>query len=109
MPAVLSLNAVDKSTYIVTAAFTDEDGDPVTPNTVAWTLKDIDGNTVNSREDVSETPDTSVEIVLSGADLAPGTSDSIDLFLAVSATYDSPLGSDLPLVEECEFPVRGVK
>ncbi len=69
MPATLTTNAVEKSTYIVTAAFTDEDGDAVTPNAgLVWTLTDMNGVVINSREDVSISPDTSVDIVLSGND-----------------------------------------
>ena len=100
-------NAIEGSTYVVTAAFTDEDGDAVTPNTVTWTLTTTNGTVINSREDVSITPDTSVDIVLSGDDLAVGSNGRYRI-LTVEAVYDSSYGTDLPLKARCAFEIENL-
>jgi len=100
-------NAIEDSTYVVTAAFTDEDGNDVTPNTVTWTLTTTNGTVINSRQDVSETPGTSVDIVLSGDDLAIG-SNGQHRILTVEATYDSSYGTDLPLKARCSFKIESL-
>ena len=67
--AYLTLAAVEESSYIVNAAFEDEDGNAKSPDSVTWTLTDKYGTIINSREDVSETPGTSIDMVLYGDDL----------------------------------------
>ena len=47
MAAVLSVEALEGSTYVVTAAFTDEDDNAVVPSTVTWTLTDSGGDVVD--------------------------------------------------------------
>lgn len=88
----------DQSTAIVTCAFCDGAGEAITPTSVTWTLSDLFGNIVNSRENVSITPAASVSIVLSGNDLK--YADGKNRYLLVEALYNSTLGSDLPLKEE---------
>lgn len=105
MPTLLTARATEGSTYAVTIPFTDEDGDPVVPNEVLWTLTDEDGEIVNAREDVIETPASSVEIALSGDDLPVNGRLVWTLFLTVEATYDSDLGTDLPLVAQSRIEV----
>ena len=47
-------NANERSTYVITAAFTDETGAPVTPNNgLVWSLMDPLGTVMNSRSAVS--------------------------------------------------------
>jgi hypothetical protein len=104
MPVELTTRAVDKSTYIVTCSFSDENGDAVVPNTLTWTLTDEDGTVINDREDVEvSVPAASYDIVLSGDDLK--YSDSWYRVLTIEATYDSDAGDDLPLRESCKFSV----
>lgn len=103
MPSQLSLHAIDKSTYIVVASFTDEQGDAVTPKSVNWTLSDTAGNIINGRYEVSETPAASVGIVLYGEDLAH-LGNSLPRVVTVEAVYDSvTYGNDLPIKEAIEF------
>ena len=101
--------AVEKSTYIVTLTFTDEDNDPVTPATGTWTLTDEDGTVINSREDeVISSLDTSVDVVLSGDDLAVSdgfTGKSEWRIFTFEGTYNSDLGVGLPLRDQLKFPV----
>lgn len=103
MPTTITTKAVEQSTYVVTVAFTDEDGDAVTPTAAAWSLRDGNGAIVNSREDVSATPGTSIDIVLQGDDL--NADDGLARILTVEATYNSDLGTGLPLKDEVTFTI----
>lgn len=105
MAIELETKAPEKGTYVITATYTDEDGNAVTPNAVTWTLTDKNGVVVNSREDVAiSVPGTSNDIVLSGDDLAVDNQGLKRRFL-IEGTYDSSLGSDLPLNEEAVFTI----
>lgn len=109
MPSTLTTKAVEKSTYIVTAAFTDDDGVAVVPNTpLTWTLTDRDGAVINNRDAVAITPAASVEIVLSGGDLAvPDTADLVR-YVTIEGTYDSDAGSNLPIKDQVKFAVSNL-
>lgn len=111
MPTKLSTRAIEESTYIVTAAFTDEDGSPVTPNAgLTWTLTDGSGTVINSRTAVSITPDTSVDIVLSGNDLALSANKDEERCFLIKGTYNSSTyGNNLPFADECRFTVDNLK
>lgn len=106
----LTAEAVEGSTYAVTASFRDETGAAVAPdNGLAWTLTDVNGTVVNGREGVTITPASTVTIVLSGDDLAvPASAGEVTRLLAVEGTYESDLGSGLPIRDEVEFIVRGL-
>ena len=105
--------ANEKGTCIITCAFTDDDGIAVTPKTLKWTLVDNLGNVINEREQVEVSSlSTSVDIVLSGDDLAATVSENTKYFkrfLVVEATYDSTSGSDLPLKDEALFHIKNLK
>lgn len=109
MPTTLTTRAEEGSTFVVHADFYDEDGDAVVPNELAWSLYDRAGNIVNSRDSVSLTPASAVDIVLEPNDLALSSSPlrvGAELrALVVVGTYDSGLGSDLPIAQECRFQV----
>lgn len=105
MPQTLTARAIDKSTYVIVATFRDEDDALVTPNSgLNWTLTKLDGTVINSRNAVSITPGTSVTIVLSGADL--DYDDGRERVLTIQGTYDSDLGSNLPLKDQVRFTVQ---
>jgi len=106
MSTQLTVTAVEESTYIVVATFVDEDDALITPNTITWTLSDLDGTIINSRENVSITPDTSVNIVLSGDDLA--VSGSRTRVVTVKATYDSSYGVGLTLKAAAKFDIENL-
>lgn len=102
--------APEEGTYILTAAFFDADDEAVTPKSAEWTLTDEDGNIKNTREDIeigSGDLDTTVDIVLSGDDLAIGSNEQPPYyrFLTVKAIYDAAEGSDLPLNDQCRFQI----
>lgn len=103
----LTTAARDKSTYVVTAAFTDSAGADVIPDSITWTLTDSYGTVINSREDVSiASPAASIDIVLSGDDLS--FDDGKKRVLTINATYSSDEGSGLPLREEAVFGIDGL-
>ena len=104
MPTTTETDAIEKSTYIVTAAFTDSDGNAITPVTITWTLTDSIGNVINNREDISLTPGTSVDIVLSENDLAIGTN-GIERILMIEGTYSSAYGTNLPFKDILKFNI----
>lgn len=109
MPTVLPTKANEGSTYVVDAAFTDENDAPVTPNAVTWTLTNERGSVVNARLDVVETPATTVSIVLQGADLiipeSARNKTKYKLKLLVEGDYDSSLGSGLPFKDEATLTI----
>lgn len=112
MPTRQTTEAVEKSTYILQAAFTDEDGDAVIPDTnPTWTLTNENGTVINSRNGVSIAAASTINIVLSGNDLAlEDQSRKFEIrILTVEATYDSSLGSNLPLKESTKFNVLNLK
>ena len=108
MPIRLALDAVEKSTFVIEASFTDADGTPVAPSAASWTLSDSAGAIVNARHQISFSPlGESVKAVLSGADLAlAGDSDDCQRLITIEATYSSTLGSNLPLKEEALFRIQ---
>jgi hypothetical protein len=107
MPAQLSTEAIEESTYPVTVSFTDEAGAAVIPTAATWTLSDKNGNVVNSREDVViSSLAASVTIVLSGDDLA--LSNGRIRKLTIKATYNSSLGNGLPLKDEVTFLITNL-
>lgn len=72
----------------IEVAFTDTLGVAVTPLTASWTLSDLSGNVVNSRQSVAITPlDTAVTIKLSGADLEAAAGSAVTRELSVQGTY----------------------
>lgn len=102
--------APEEGTYILTAAFFDADDEAVTPKSAEWTLTDEAGNVKNAKEDVeigSGDLGTTVDIVLSGDDLAIGTNEQPPYyrFLTVKAIYDADEGADLPLNDQCRFKI----
>jgi hypothetical protein len=107
MPTTLTTDAVERSTFVIRASFTDEAGAAVAPNSgLAWTLSDVASNVVNSRDTVTITPATTITIVLHGADLAISEAyrDNRRL-LTIEGTYNSSLGSNLEIVDQVAFSV----
>jgi|SRR3990167_9583028 len=106
-PSVLSTHAKERSTYVITVAFTDDEGAAVTPTSATWTLTDLDGNVINERSAVAITPlSTSATIVLTGDDLVIGTYGE-ERELLVQAVYDSDLGDDLTNNQAVRFVIDG--
>jgi hypothetical protein len=102
--------AIERSTYKVSVSFYDETDTPVVPNSVTWKLTDDTGGVINSRSSQSETPSTTVDIVLYGADLSIPAGSNADRFeyLTIYAPYNSTLGSSMPLRHEVKFQVKNL-
>ncbi len=102
--------AYERSSYVVTASFYDEDTAAVIPNSIAWTLTDDTGGVINSRSAVSAVASTTINIVLSGADLPipSGSYEDRYLYLTIYALYNSSLGSSMPLRSEVKFQVKNL-
>ena len=104
MPTIITTKVTEKSTIVMTAAFTDAAGDAVTPDTITWSLALDDGTAVNSRTDVSiVTPAASVDVVLSGDDTAIIAGANETRIFTIKAVYTSTEGSGLPLNDEAKF------
>jgi len=109
MPLYINEEAFEESTFILSVSGFDENEYSVMPKTITWSLSNISGVIINSREDVVETPATTVYIVLSGDDLAITDDSDTVRMVTIKATYDSNLGSDLPLVEDYRFKINKVR
>lgn len=106
MPTTLTIHATERSTYVITAAFADEDGESSVPNDLTWTLTDRAGRIINSRENVIVTPASEIDIVLTDDDLQLGSSLSGDTYiLLIEGTYDSTLGTGLSLRDQARFTI----
>lgn len=104
-------NATEKSTYIVAVSFMDSDGVAVSPKLASWTLKDEDGNIINSRDAIDiPTPSSEESIVLTGDDLVLSDTSKPYRYLLIEAQYDSvTYGNDLFLREEAKFKINDLK
>jgi hypothetical protein len=106
MPIQATVDAVEKSTYVVNFSFLDENNNPTTPVSVVWSLTDMQGNVINSRSKVFTPPYQTVTVVLSGNDLEILSGNDLgQRALTVEATYNSTLGAGLYLKEELDFKV----
>ncbi|MBU2487950.1 MAG: hypothetical protein KKA60_01020 [Proteobacteria bacterium] len=111
MPVRLTTHARERSSYVVRASFTDEEGSPVAPETLSWTLTDASGAVVNGRDSVSVAGPSSTEnIVLSGDDLALAQGrDKEARILTLTGTFHSDLaGQSLPFAESARFLVENL-
>lgn len=104
-----NIDAGEESTLVITATFTDENGDEVIPQTANWTLSDLDGTVINSRTevDLAAVLASEIDIALSGDDLAlQSATDTGRRAFLIKATYNSALANDLPLNEETQFDIN---
>jgi len=104
MPTVLTAQAVEKSTFVITASFYDEDNNLVAPTTLTWTLTDQFGLVMNSRVAVTLTPAATVTVVLHGDDLALPDRSRTGRVLTFQGVYQSSLGT-LELKDAVEFTI----
>ena len=108
MPVDLRESVPEEGTCVITTEFEDEDSNPVIPTAITWTLTDDEGNVVNSRENIAVgVPAASIDILLYADDVQIGVFGTVRRLL-VQATYDSVLGSNLPLKGECYFTIENL-
>jgi hypothetical protein len=115
MPTIFSAKipaqvASEGGTFPITINFLDEDGVAVVPNAASWSLTREDRVTiVNGREEEVITPASEVIIVLQGDDLASLNEKPLEWrYLVIEGTYNSTLGTDLPLKDHLKFPVVNI-
>lgn len=111
---LLTTEAIEKSSYVITAVFRDEDRDLVVPDSITWTITDKNGTVINNREDEAvSVPASSVDIVLSGDDLSllSGESSAVkaERRFTIEAVYNSDLANNLPLRDSVKFYVRNLQ
>lgn len=92
MPTKLDVEQLEGGTVIVKCSFSDENGNSVTPNTLTYSLKDIDGAIINTKDTISITPDATVYVALTGADLPYRR-----VYFELNGEYDSTYGNGLKL------------
>lgn len=105
----ITVKPLQEGSAFVTVTFTDENGDPVTPNadTLTWTLTDVRGNVINERDQVPVASDASVTIVLNGDDLAR-TANGLNRIILFECEYDSTLRDDVYLKAQETFNIEEV-
>lgn len=97
--------ARDAGAYPLTISFYDDTDSPVTPVSIEWDLRNQTGDVINNRQGVSESPGTSVTILLSGDDVK--YEDGATRFLMVTWTYDSAaLGNGVEDRDEVRFAIE---
>lgn len=106
MPITLDEHASEQSTYAIDLVFTDEADAPMIPSSLTWSLLDGSGAVINGRSAVPITPAASVTIVLSGADLV--ASEGSTRTVLIEGTYDSDLGSGLPIRDTVTFQIANL-
>jgi len=105
--AIITTKVAEKSTVTFTAAFTDENDAAATPDSIVWSLSDEDGTIINSREDVAATSGTStVDITLSGDDLALPNRNKLKRKLTIEAIVDLDVGDNKPVNGELTFYIE---
>lgn len=100
--------AREKGTFTIPVSFTDENGDAVIPDSITYSVSRVlDDSIVNSLENVSVvTPAASVNITLSGDDLAILTDSDTERELTIKIVYDSDIGNNLPQNEYDTFDIK---
>lgn len=112
MPTTITdTKAVEESAIVITAAYTDENGDAVTPSAATWSLCDEAGTIINSREDVAiSSPTTSDDILLTGDDLAiTETTYEVYRYLIIDYTYTSADHGAVNARDQVKFSVLKTK
>lgn len=106
MPTTLTTRAIEQSTFALAVTFTDEAGAAVIPNDIAWSLLDKDGLVVNGQNGIVLPPAASVTILLAGDDLK--SSEGSTRVVLIEGSYDSDLGTDLPLRDTVTFQIANL-
>jgi len=114
MPTKLSEKAVEGSTFIIRVEFfetTPSGKTPIVPNSgLTWSLVDIEGNIINSRDNIPlDPPADTIDIALSGEDLASSGNHSLRRYLIVKGTYNGVFGNDLSIIDEVAFQISNLR
>ena len=103
---VLTTQAKESSTLVINIILLDEDDNVVTPNEITYTLTDNGGAVINSKKHEPITPAASMDVVLTGADLALDVVSDLVRVLTIEGTYNSSAGNDLAFKDRCKFYIE---
>lgn len=95
---------LDATSVVVLFSVRDTSNNIITPSTAKWSLYDEDGLVINNRENVTITPASEMNVVLSPSDLPYELSNN-HLILLLEATYVSAYGT-LSVAREIEVTVK---
>lgn len=108
MAIVLEKTAVENSTFVIRVTFYDENDEEMIPTDIKWTLTNERQQVVNDREDQVVTPDSTIDIVLTGDDLDISAGVGNSRTLTLEATYTSSYGIGLKFKEAIYFSVENI-
>src|SRR6056297_306462 len=117
-----NITACEEGVYKISFIIQDESDNITVPGTISWQLSNNIGEVINSNtfasNDISGTQETitigdltgsGFVVLLQGDDLAFQSSyDDGQRVFAISATYDSSLGDDLPFKSELTFNITNL-
>jgi len=108
MPISIQESAIEGGTFEVRVDWEDEQGNAVTPDTMAWTLHDEDNSVINNRSSVSIAAPASTELLLlQGSDLLIPGKQAVKRYVSFVGTYTSPVhGAGLPLIDQVDFMIE---
>lgn len=109
--AYLARPADEESSYTIKLRFLDEDGDPLAPTTLLWTLTTEAGIVVNGRyRQTVAVPAATTYVTLYGNDLQLVDKQVLyeNRIFTYEGTYNSTYGNNLPIKGQIFFPVRNI-
>lgn len=108
MPISILEPAIELSSFEIRVDWADEQGNSVAPDTMTWTLHDIDNQVVNEREDeVIAVPAATELLFLEGLDLEIFGKDPVKRYVTFEGTYTSPVhGGNKPLRDVVDFTIN---
>jgi len=108
MPISILEPAIELSSFEVRVEWEDEQGNSTTPDTMSWTLHDIDNQPINERENVSIAVPAATELLfLEGSDLEIFGKDPVKRYVTFEGTYTSPVhGAGKPLRDVVDFTIN---
>ena len=109
MPTYLTTKAIEKGTYGINVSFYDENSASMTPNSIYWTLTNIDGTVINNHSmDGISSVQASIDIVLTSLDLQISSGSYLNYetrVIALTYLYNSDLGNNLPATDRIKFDI----
>jgi len=112
MITLLSVRPAEKGTAVITIIPKDEAGNVLTLDDLIdpqWQLMRMDGSVVNGRTFANSNGVASLEVVLTGEDLAlVAVKESGKRHFSFQARYNSSLGSGLHLTAEVAFVIQDI-
>jgi len=96
---------LETSALVIVMTLTDETGITIPFNSLFWSLTDLEGVVINSRDDVSFTLPGDSKLEITGDDLLLSIDPTISRVVSLNGTYISSKGDTLNATEEVFFDV----